>query len=86
MLVEFLAVVILAMTAVLIHYEILHLASNLLPLLTIPPRTRILVVIGMAMLAHIMEILLYAVAYLYMMEHWKLGTIGGHPIGPFYDY
>jgi hypothetical protein len=86
MLVEFLAVVILAMTAVLIHYEILHLASNLLPLLTIPPRTRILVVIGMAMLAHVVEILLYAVAYLFMAEQWNLGTIAGHPIDPFYDY
>jgi len=86
MLVEFLAVVILAMIVVLIHYEILRLASNLLPRLTIPTRTRIVVVIGMAMLAHVVEIILYAIAYLVMAEHWNLGTIVGHPIDPFYDY
>lgn len=86
MLVEFLAVVILAMMVVLIHYEILRLASNLLPLLTIPARTRIIVVIGMALLAHVVEILLYAVAYFVMEEQWNLGAVAGHPVDTFYDY
>ena len=86
MLLEFLAVMILAMLVVLIHYEALRMASNLLPRLTIPARTRIIVVIGMAMIAHVVEITLYAVAYIVMAEQWGLGTIGGQPINPFYEY
>ncbi|KPK12279.1 MAG: hypothetical protein AMJ68_02905 [Acidithiobacillales bacterium SG8_45] len=86
MLFEFLAVVILMVLTAVIHYETLRLASNLLPLLTIPARTRIIVVIGMALIGHMVEITLYAVAYVVMVEQWGLGTIGGQPINPFYEY
>jgi hypothetical protein len=86
MVVEFLAVLLLATLVVLIHYEALRLASDLLPLMTIPARTRIIVVIGIALVAHVIEITLYAVAYVVIAENLDLGTIAGQPINPFYEY
>ena len=47
------ATTILVMTCVIIHYETLRLTSDhLLPSLTIPPRPRILVVMGVVFFAH----------------------------------
>jgi hypothetical protein len=86
MLIELLFVFLLAMLVVLIHYETLRLTSNLLPLLSIPARTRIIVVIGAAIVAHVIEITLYALAYIVMAEQLHLGTIKGLPINTFYEY
>lgn len=86
MITEFIATFVLATLAVLIHYEALRLASKLLPVMTIPARTRIIVVIGIALVAHVAEITLYAVAYAFMAEGLELGSIVGLPINPFYEY
>ena len=86
MITEFIATIVLATLVVLIHYEALRLASNLLPVMTIPARTRIIVVIGIALVAHVVEITLYAAAYAFMAENLELGSIAGLPINPFYEY
>lgn len=86
MLTEFLAVIILAIFVVMIHYEALRLTSSFLPLLTIPARSRIIVVIVVALVAHFAEVTLYAVAYLLMTEELGYGSIGGLPINNFYEY
>lgn len=86
MLIEFLAVIFLAIFVVMIHYEALRLTSSFLPLLTIPARSRIIVVIVVALVAHFTEVALYAVAYLLMTEELGYGSIGGLPINNFYEY
>jgi len=86
MLIEFSAVILLTILTVMIHYEALRMASVSLPRLTIPARTRILVVISVALVAHMVEITLYAGAYYYLAEKVGLGSIGGQPIETFYDY
>ncbi len=86
MLTEFLVVIFLAILVVLIHYEALRLTSSFLPLLTIPARTRIIVVIGIALVAHFLEMTLYAIAYLLMAEELGYGSVGGLPISTFYEY
>lgn len=58
----FIAVVLVSLT-VLIHYESLRLTANIIPKLNIPARTRIIVVIMGAFIAHIIEIHVYAAAY-----------------------
>jgi hypothetical protein len=55
--------ILLVAICVLVHYEALRLASIILPRLTIRPRKRILFVMGVAFLAHSLEIWIYGVAY-----------------------
>ena len=72
------AIALLVVTAtVLLHYELLRGTSRLIPLLAIPPRTRIIVVIGAAFVAHLLEISLYAVVFWVMQEWLALGTLAG---------
>ena len=63
------ATVALVVSVVLLHYETLLHASRLAERMTIPPRRRILVVIGAAFLAHLAEIALFAGGYWLMHLH-----------------
>ena len=80
--------VLLVAICVLVHYEALRLASNLLPGLNIRPRKRILVVIGVAFLAHSLEIWIYGVAFWLIANYLAIGDIIGKvPVGfPEYIY
>ena len=71
---------------VLVHYEMLLHASRLAERMTIPPRRRILVIIGAAFLAHLGEITLFAVGYWVMHLHPSLGKIGGELEGGPLDF
>jgi hypothetical protein len=71
---------------VLIHYELLRLTSTLLPRLTMPLRPRVIVVIGVLLLAHMLEILLYAAAFYGMHNQFGLGRIAGEMEGGFRDF
>ena len=71
---------------VLVHYEALRGASIMIPKLTIPPRSRILFVIGAAFLAHSLEIWLMAAGFYFLAEELRLGTIAGTFGGTFYEY
>lgn len=65
-----------------IHYEVLRSTSNWIVDLPINPRTRMVVVLALAMLSHLLQVMLYAVAYLWMIEDGSLGDVGGidaHP-------
>ncbi len=73
----------LVVAVVLLHYEVLLHASRLAERMTIPPRRRILIIIGAAFLTHLAEIALFAGAYWLMQLRPSLGTIGGeHEGGP----
>jgi hypothetical protein len=76
----------LVVTVVLIHYEVLLAASRLGRHLS-PPRRRILVVIGAAFLAHLVEIALFAAGY-YVMDMLPgiFGTIEGLKDGDPVEY
>ena len=82
------AIVLISLT-VLIHYEALRITADMLPRLSIPPRTRIIFVIFAAFIAHIIEIHVYAIAYYLMTTHWGLGELkhfAGSLDGSFKDY
>jgi len=48
--------VLIVVAVVLVHYEVLRVVSEMLPRLTMPPRSRILVVIFGCFLAHTVEV------------------------------
>ena len=59
-----------------IHYEVLRGLSDVLPLLRVPPRAKLIVVILAAFLAHVAEIMLYALAIWALVRFAALGTLG----------
>ena len=78
--------IILVALAVVIHYEILRLISDALPRLAIPPRLRIVIVIGTTFVAHMAEVWIYGLSYAVTAERWGLGTLGGDFAGSFVEY
>lgn len=76
----FLAFVVNSLVIVLvvaIHYEFLHQVSRYLPSIPLPPRLRIMLGVGGALVAHSIEIWIFALAY-YLSEHFMgLGMLEG---------
>jgi hypothetical protein len=77
---------VLVLTVVLIHYEVLRFTSLLLPRLTMPPRPRILLVLLAAFFAHAVEVLLYATAYFLLSNQLGIGRLSGVLEFHFVDY
>src|SRR5512147_2365099 len=72
-------VVLLVLTTI-IHYEVLRALSITLPWLAVPPRTKLIAVIFGAFVAHVAEIVLYAIAIYLLVRYLGLGTLGdSHP-------
>lgn len=69
-------IVLIAVTT-LIHYEALRGINFMLPMLTIPGRSKLLVVIFVTFLAHAIEILVYGVALYLLIEYADVGTLRG---------
>jgi len=76
--VAFAGLVLLVLTTV-IHYEVLRALTAGLRVLTIPPRAKLILVIFGTFVAHVMEILLYAVAIYVLGHHFGAGALGGDP-------
>jgi hypothetical protein len=76
----------LVLATVVIHYEILRIASVVMPRMSIPPRSRILVVIAAAFIGHVIQILLYACAYWGAQHVPGLGNLAGAMEGDPIDY
>jgi hypothetical protein len=71
---------------VLIHYEALRITGKLLPGLPIRARQRVLVVICACMIAHILEVGVYAAAYAALLQFPVFGGIEGLFDGTVTDY
>jgi len=61
----------------LVHFEALRLLTVKLPGMRIPPRTKLIAVIFSAFLAHILEIILYGLAFFSFVHYFELGTLSG---------
>ena len=77
--------IIIVTLSVLIHYEFLYRATNLLPKIKIKHRFRILAVVFIALIAHVVEIWLFAAAYFFMSKDVIWGDIQGNFDGSFMD-
>jgi ion channel len=67
--------VVLIVLTTLIHYEVLRALTIGLPVLAVPGRTKLLVVIFGAFFAHAAEIVLYAVAIHVIVHNFGVGTL-----------
>lgn len=76
LLVIFACVMLIAMTTV-IHYEILRHLNSGLPLLRIPSRTKLLVVIFSAFVAHALEITVYGLSVYALVAYLDVGNLIG---------
>ena len=71
--------------SVLIHYEFLYRSTLLLPKVNVKHRFRIVLVVFIALIAQVVEIWLFAVAYFYMSKNEAWGSIGGNFDGSLMD-
>jgi hypothetical protein len=69
---------------VAVHYEFLYAATWLMPKLQMLVRLRIVFGVCMALLAHTVEVWIFAVAYYFMIRH-GLGTLEGSFDGSLMD-
>ena len=73
-------------STVLIHYEVLRITGAYLPRMQIRPRQRILVVITACLIAHLLEVALYAAALAVFFHFPALGSIEGEFNGTITDF
>lgn len=62
---------------VLVHYEMLARTTSILPKLSIMPRLKVLIGICSSLIAHVIEIWIFAIAYYLMIEWGKFGKLAG---------
>jgi len=79
MLLAFIVNIVVVCSAVIVHYECLERLSILMPRLRVRYRYRILVGLLGAILAHIVEVWLFAAAYYAMIQTGDFGTLVGYP-------
>jgi hypothetical protein len=77
MLVVILACVVLIALTTVIHYEVLRALNARLAALTIPSRTKLLVVIFTAFAAHAAEMATYGLALFTLVRHMDVGSLSG---------
>ncbi|GAA4050654.1 potassium channel family protein [Parerythrobacter jejuensis] len=77
MIAAFLISFVLIALTIAIHYEALRLTSSWVVDLPVYPRARIIVVLAVGMISHCIHVLIYAVAFMWMIEQGDFGTIGG---------
>jgi hypothetical protein len=71
--------------SVLIHYEFLYRATLFLPKVRIKHRFKIVMVVFIALIAHVVEIWLFAVVYFFMSKDQYWGGIQGNFDGSLMD-
>ena len=86
MLLAFVVYTLLISTAVVVHYEILHLLSVNIPRLSIHSRLRVVIGVFGTLVAHIIEIWLFGIAYYLLITHGNFGTLQGNIDGQLLDY
>jgi hypothetical protein len=84
-LVTIVCVALLVATTV-VHYEILRLLSFWLGRIPIQPRAKMLLVMLGTFVSHALHVVLYALGYALLAEHFHLGALGGSADLAFVDY
>ena len=74
------ACALLMIVTTLVHYEALRLTSAALPYLKMPSRTKLVVVIIAAFVAHVVEIALYALTIYALIRWFEVGALGGENV------
>jgi hypothetical protein len=78
----FIANTLLALIAILLHYEVLfRLDKNLPKIVHIAPRFKVLLGVGVIFLAHVIEIWIFAVGYFMTLQFPVMGSLMGQVSG-----
>lgn len=77
MLVDFLVNSLVVIAVVIFHYEYLHQLSRYLPRLRLRPRFKIVLGVGGALVAHAIEIWIFAGVYYVAMHEFQWGSLTG---------
>ena len=85
MLLEFLVNSTIMAFAVLIHYEVLHQLSSILPRIHVTHHFKVIIGVFGALIAHLMEIWLFAFAYFLMINSNEWGSLEGNFTGTLFD-
>ena len=80
------ASLIVVLVTVVIHYELLSLLDRVTPKLSMPRRSRMLLVVAAVIAAHLVEVCLFAAAFLVMERHLGLGSLEGAVDGGVLDF
>ncbi|WP_292554433.1 potassium channel family protein [Mesorhizobium sp.] len=67
----------LALVTVLMHYEVLNIAATMRRRFSLPMRVDLLLLVVAAIIAHVVGICLFALAYAWMHHHPDLGGLAG---------
>jgi hypothetical protein len=67
----------LLLLTTIVHYEVLRMLSRGLPMLEIAPRNKLIAVLLVAYCVHVLEILVYALAFYAVVQWFDLGTLHG---------
>lgn len=70
---------------VLIHYEFLYRITKLIPIMKIRHRFRIVVGVFSALIAHTIEVFIFAITYYFLHESGEWGTLSGNFNGSLMD-
>jgi len=76
---------ILISTAVVVHYEILHLLSSIIPKLDVQHRLRVIFGVFGTLVGHIIEIWMFGIAYFLMISYGDFGALQGNFDGSLLD-
>lgn len=68
----------IVMAAVSLHYEVLHQLSNWIPKLKVNDRFKIVVGVLGALMAHVVEVWIYAIAYFNLLKLDGWGSLEGN--------
>lgn len=77
--------ILVVMVVVSVHYEFLYHAYQLIPKMPFNPRFRILFGVGTALVAHTVEVWIFAVVYYLLILNGHFGGLEGHFNGEFLD-
>ena len=86
MLVAVLLATLLVVATFSLHYKVLRTISTIVPQINLALEARVLCVILIAFLAHIVEAIMYAIAFWISVEYFELGAFGGLKVTNFLDY
>ncbi|MBT3710492.1 MAG: two pore domain potassium channel family protein, partial [Gammaproteobacteria bacterium] len=85
MLIALLTSVLLVMLAVLVHYQILHRLSLLLPNIKIRPQFHTVIAVLGALVAHVLEVWIFAIGYDFLTAIELTGSLTGSFTGTILD-
>jgi len=71
------ACLVLLVLAIVVHYEVLRALSTFLPALRIAPREKLVLVIIGTFFSHVLQVLLYALTYLWFAKTLAIGGFKG---------